>query len=230
MGRRKARRLLVLHGAKGLDAIRAAAGQIPVEERSRAELDRMAGGARHQGVILETAQLPVFSLRTWLERPIASDAVLVLLDGIEDPHNFGAIIRSAAALGAVAVVFGKDRAAPLSPVVAKAAAGALERIDLIRVTNVTRAIQSLQQAGFWVAALDPEGDQLLWDADLTGRVALVIGGEGQGIRRLVGEHCDLHLRIPLTGPISSLNASVSAAVALTECARQRQSRIAPRAT
>jgi 23S rRNA (guanosine2251-2'-O)-methyltransferase len=119
------------------------------------------------------------------------------------------------------VVFGKHRSAPISPVSVQSAAGAMEYIELVRATNLARTLDGLKEAGFWIAALDPEGDQLLWKADLTGRIAIVVGSEGKGIRRLVLESCDFRLRIPLQGAITSLNASVSASVALVECLRQR---------
>lgn len=221
-GRRAPRRLIVLRGATGLEDIRAAAA-IPVEEAAREDLDRLAPGLAHQGVILETDPLRVFELRGWLDKgPFAPDAFLVVLDGLEDPHNFGAIIRTAAACGAAGVLFAKDRAAPLSPAVFKAAAGGVEYVDLIQVTNLARSLRQLKEAGFWAAALEADAQQILWDADLRGRMALVIGGEGHGIRRLVRENCDLEVRIPISGPITSLNASVSAAIAMAECVRQRR--------
>lgn len=220
--KRTARRLFLLRDGKGLDAIKSAAGPVPVEERPRVELDAMANGATHQGVVLEADPLPRIPIDQWIARTVASDAVVVILDGIEDPHNFGAIVRSASACAASAVVFGKDRSAPLSAVAMKSAAGAMEYIDLIEVTNLVRAVDALKKAGFWIAGLDAEADQDLWDADLKGRIGLVVGSEGKGVRRLMAKHCDFHLRIPLTGPITSLNASVSAAIALAECVRQRR--------
>ncbi len=220
--KRTARRLLLLRDATGLDDIRAAAEHVPVETCSRADLDALAKGATHQGVVLEADPLPRVTLVEWLTWPIARDAVLVILDGVEDPHNFGAIVRSAAACGASAVMFGKDRSAPISPVSVKSAAGAMEYIDLIEVTNLVRAVEAVKKAGFWIAALDAKAEQVLWDTDLKGRVGLVIGSEGKGVRRLVAKNCDFHLRIPLTGAITSLNASVSAAIALAECLRQRR--------
>jgi len=220
--KRPARRLFLLRGGKGLESIRRAANQIPVEDCSRSDFDDLPKGANHQGVVLEDAPIPRVTLDEWLTWPISSDAVVVVLDGVEDPHNFGAIVRSAAACGANGIVFGKDRSAPLSAVTMKSAAGAVEYIDLIEVTNLVRAVDALKQAGFWIARLDAQADQDLWDADLQGRVGLVIGSEGKGVRRLVAKHCDLPLRIPLTAPITSLNASVSAAVTLAECLRQRR--------
>ena len=221
-GKRPARRLFVLDGARGLEDILRAASGIQVDQCSRRELDAMVQGETHQGVILEAEALPLHDLDAWLARLGARpDAVAVLLDGIEDPHNFGAIVRSAAACGAAGVIFAKDRSAPLSSVAMKSAAGAMEHIDLVRVTNLVRSIQAMQSAGFWIAALDADGDQDLWDANLTGRIGMVIGSEGKGVRRLVSEKCDLRLRIPIAGPITSLNASVSAGIAFTECLRQR---------
>lgn len=220
--KRTARRLFLLRDAKGLEVLREAAGRVPIEECSRAELDEMANGATHQGVILEADPLRLVSLDDWLNWPVSHDAVVVILDGVEDPHNFGAIVRSAAACGANAVLFGKDRSAPISPASMKSAAGAMEYIDLLEVTNLVRAVEAMKKAGFWIAALDADAEQVLWDCDLQGRIGLVIGSEGKGVRRLMGKHCDFHLRIPLTGPITSLNASVSAAIALAECLRQRR--------
>jgi len=220
-GTRPARKLFVLRGARDLGVIRDAAGTLPVEEVSRADLDHIAQGGPHQGVILRADPLPLHGIKEWLARIDRPDAVAVVLDGIEDPHNFGAIVRSASACGAVGAIFGKDRAAPISAAALKSAAGAMEHLALVRVTNITQGLESLKKAGFWIAALEADADQLLWDADLTGRIALVIGSEGKGIRRLVYEHCDFRLRVPMTGPIGSVNASVCAGIALAECLRQR---------
>lgn len=219
--RRKALQLFILDSAKGLDEIRHAAGHVAVHTVPRQELDRLANGGTHQGVVLHANPIPVRPLAEWLARPLAEDAFIVILDCVEDPHNFGAIIRSAAACGASAVLFARDRSAPLSPAALKSAAGAAEHIDLVQVPNIARAADQLKKHGFWLAALMPESPQLLWDADLRGRIAIVVGNEGAGIRPLVQKQCDLGLRIPLTGPITSLNASVSAAIALVECVRQR---------
>lgn len=222
-GKRRARRLFALRDGKGLEAIAAAAAGIPIEWRNRAELDKLAPGAVHQGVILEAEPIPLLPVEQWLKQAHPADAYVVVLDCIEDPHNFGAIVRSAAACGAHAVIFAKDRSAPISPASIKSAAGAMEYIDLVVAVNLVRALEGLKKAGYWVAGLEADAPLNLWEGDLKGRVALVIGSEGKGIRRLVREHCDFLLRIPLTGPISSLNASVSAAVALVECMRQRAS-------
>jgi 23S rRNA (guanosine2251-2'-O)-methyltransferase len=221
--KRKAHGLFILREGKGGETIRseAAANGVPIHECSRADLNRLLPAGVHQGVALHVDPLPVLKAECWAQSPFSPEAIVVALDGVEDPHNFGAIVRSAAACGACAVVFGKDRAAPISHVSVKSAAGAMEYMDLVQATNLVRTLDALKEAGFWIAGLDAQAPQNLWDADLTGRVVLVIGSEGKGIRRLVREHCDLHLRIPLTGPITSLNASTSAAAALAECLRQR---------
>ncbi len=220
--KRQSHKLYLLERGEGLDSIREAANGIPILYVGRKDLDRLAGGGVHQGVLLETEPLPLLTLEDWLAQSPPQTALALLLDGITDPHNFGAMVRSAAALGAAGVIFPKDRAAPLSPAAVKAAAGAMEHIDLVRVTNLVRCIDKLKQDGFWIAALDPDGDRPIWRADLTGRLGLVIGSEGKGIRRLVHENCDLFLTIPLPGPLPSLNAAASAAIALAECLRQRQ--------
>lgn len=221
-GKRAPRRLFVLDSAKGLDEILKLARAVPRTPATRQELDRMCQGGVHQGVILIADPLPVLELRAWLEGNVPSDAFVAVLDSIEDPQNFGAIVRSAAALGAAAVIYARDRAAPLSPAAVKASAGGVEYVDLIQAPNVARALRSLKDAGFWVAALDAEAPKSLWETDLTGRTAVVIGNEGTGIRRLVRESADYQISIPLSGAISSLNASVSAAIAFAECRRQRQ--------
>jgi len=220
--KRRPRRLYCQAQARGLERLLDAAEDVPVETRSAAELDQLAGGVVHQGVVLDADPLPLYRPEDWSQGSLPADAVVVLLDGVEDPHNFGAIVRSAAAWGALAVVFGKDRAAPISPASLKSAAGAMEHIDLLQATNLVRGIDAFKKVGFWVSALEDSAPQDIWAADLRGRVVLVVGSEGEGIRRLVREHCDSHLRIPLPGPIKTLNASVSAAIALAECTRQRK--------
>jgi 23S rRNA (guanosine2251-2'-O)-methyltransferase len=226
-GKRAAHTLYIQTGAQGLEHIAAKAGKIPVKQADRATLDRLARGVLHQGVVLEAAPLPVLDLHDLLESGLPGGALLMILDGVEDPHNFGAIVRSAAACGAHAVLFAKDRAAPLSAAMTKAAAGAVEYIALVEVTNLVRAMGQLQEAGCWLAALEANAAQDLWDADLTGRMGIVVGSEGKGVRRLVRERCDLVLRIPLAGPINSLNASVAAGAVLTECLRQRRAHAVP---
>lgn len=219
--KRRARKLFYLGSAQGLEEILDAAAGIPVETRDRHALDQMTAGVPHQGVVLDAEPLPLLSVNDWLGRlGDAPQACALLLDGIEDPHNFGAVIRSAAAFGVSGVFFGKDRAAPLSTSTMKAAAGAVEHVPLVQVTNLSRGMRQLKEAGFWVSGLDASGDRLLWEADLRGRSLIVVGSEGEGIHRLVRESCDFLVRIPIEGAITSLNASVSAAIALAEWKRQ----------
>lgn len=225
-GRRPAQRLYLLRGSTGLDAIRDAAN-CPIQICDRRKLDDLAKGQVHQGVVLDAGALPVANGDQWVKQDFPADAIVVVLDGIEDPHNFGAIVRSAVACGVHGIAFGKDRAAPLSPAAMKSAAGAMEHAELVQVTNLVRFLEGLKEAGFWIAAFDEDAPKSLWEADLGGRIALVIGSEGKGVRRLVGEHCDFHVRIPLPGPLTTLNASVSAGVALVECLRQRQTSSPP---
>jgi 23S rRNA (guanosine2251-2'-O)-methyltransferase len=221
-GRRKALRLYLLRGADGVEEIRRAARGVPAEELPRDQLDKLTRGQVHQGVVLRAGPVPLRDLREWLAQDLAPDAFVAVLDEVADPQNFGAIIRSASALGAGAVIFGKDRAAPLSSAAVKAAAGAVEHVDLIQVANIPNALKQLGQAGFWSTGLAGEADRDLWDIDLTGRCALVFGSEGDGLRRLVRERCDHLARIPMHGAISSLNVSACAAVSLAECLRQRR--------
>lgn len=186
----------------------------------RRDLDKMSEGVRHQGVLLHAGPLPVLSIKDWLEKHGEAECALLVLDSIMDPMNFGAIIRSAAAFGAGGVLFAKDRAAPISASVVKAAAGGVEYIDLVQATNLVRDLQQVKKHGFWVSAFEAEGAQTLWEASLQGRTAMIIGSEGEGIRRLVREQADFLVSIPMRGELPSLNASVSAGIALGEWLRQ----------
>lgn len=214
--------LYVYDRLKDLDEILACAKNITVRKADHKQLDDLSFGVKHQGVVLRAAPLPVFTIEDWMHRHKETSQVLIVLDGIEDPQNFGAIVRSAAACGASGVLFAKDRSSPITTAAMKAAAGGMEYIDLIQATNVVRALAQLKEQGFWIAAFDADAKKTLWEADFTGRSALIIGSEGAGIRRLVREHADFVVSIPLAGAISSLNASVSAGVALAEWLRQNR--------
>lgn len=172
-------------------------------------------GAVHQGLALHTAPLPELDLLDILDHQDASDAPpLLFLDQVTDPHNVGAIIRSAAAFGAAAVIV-QDRHAPqITGTLAKSASGALEHIPVVRVTNLARALEAVADAGYFRVGLAGEADQELNKANLAGKTAIVLGAEGPGLRRLTREKCDLLVRLPTRGPISSLNVSNAAAVAL----------------
>lgn len=192
---------------------------VAVDDR---RLDGLAGGARHQGVValVEETRQPMDLHQVLVD--CTEPAFLLLLDGVTDPHNLGACVRSADAMGAQAVVIPKDRSAGVTPAVAKAASGALESVPLITVTNLARAMQELKDAGVWVYGAAEEAAQSLFDIALDGPVAWVLGAEGQGLRRLTRETCDALVRIPMFGQVESLNVSVAAALCLYETRRQRQ--------
>jgi 23S rRNA (guanosine2251-2'-O)-methyltransferase len=194
-----------------------------VRHAPRARLDKLSGSDRHQGVVAVVADFRYSELEELLAA--ASEAnqppLLVVLDGVEDPHNLGAIIRSAQALGAHGVVIPRDRAVGVTPVVAKASAGAVERCRVARVTNIARSLEELKAAGVWTVALAADGERTLEDVGLQGAIAIVLGSEGEGVRPLVRRSCDFVARIPMKGGFESLNVSATAAVALYEAARQR---------
>lgn len=224
-------RLWVADGAlaKGAAAeilSRAREVRLRVDHAPRERLGQMAEGGVHQGVVAELKAFEYVELEDLLDAAQASGrpALIAVLDGIQDPHNLGAIIRSAHALGAHGVVLPKDRAAAVTGTVAKASAGAVEHCPVARVVNLSRALEQLKEAGLWIAAADPTGTQALWEAPLDGPLAVVVGAEGEGVRKGVLAHCDFRLRIPMLGKVDSLNASVSAGLVLYEAARQRGTR------
>jgi 23S rRNA (guanosine2251-2'-O)-methyltransferase len=212
-------RLLVAQGAGGprvqeiIDLARRAS--IPVRFEPRAALDRLAGTSAHQGVVAMAAAQRYADLDG-----VATCEMLVVLDGVEDPHNLGAIIRTAHAAGAGAVVIPERRAAGVTDVVAKAAAGAIEHLPVVRVTNINRALEELKQRGFWIYGLDERGAETYDQVEYASPAAVVLGGEGKGLHEQVRKHCDALVRIPVTGPISSLNVSVAAGVMLFEWRRR----------
>jgi 23S rRNA (guanosine2251-2'-O)-methyltransferase len=204
---------------------RAREAGVRVQKVPRERLHALAQGGVHQGIVAEVRAFAYAELEDVLAAAKASDRppLLVVLDGIQDPQNLGAIIRSAHALGAHGVVVAKDRAAGLTGAVAKASAGALAHTPVARVVNLSRALEQMKEAGFWTVAADPDGKDTAWQARLDGPLAVVVGAEGPGIRKGVLDHCDLRVRIPLAGQVASLNASVSAALLLYEICRQRAS-------
>ena len=192
-----------------------------VERIPRSELDRVARGVRHQGAIAFASELSVTPLD---EVALDAGALVVALDEIQDPQNFGAVIRSAVAMSASAIVWPEHRSAPLSPSTFRASAGAIEHATLCRVSSLPPALDDLRQRGLAVVGLDMTGTTSIDQVDLTGPVALVVGAEGKGLRKTVKRSCDTLARLPMPGPIDSLNASVAVAIALYECVRQRGAR------
>lgn len=192
-----------------------------VHKAPRQRLDRLAGTDRHQGVVAVVADFRYANLQDLLPQQGATGALLVVLDGVEDPHNLGAIIRSAHALGADGVVIPRDRAVGVTPAAAKASAGAVEHCPVARVVNISKAVEQLKVHGVWTVALSQRAQRKISDIDLALPTALVLGSEGEGIRPLVERTCDLSARIPMPGELESLSVSAAAAIALYEVSRQR---------
>lgn len=197
---------------------------IDVRRVTQQALDGVAGGLRHQGAAARYA-----AARTYEEQDLpglleAADghALVLVLDGVQDPHNLGACLRSAAAAGATAVIIPKDKAVQVTATVRKTSAGAADTVPVIRATNLARILRDLQKLGVWIYGLAGDAEQSLYGLDLRGNVALVLGGEADGLRRLTREHCDGLVGIPMPGGFESLNVSVATGVALFEAVRQRQ--------
>lgn len=202
---------------------------IPVRFEDRVQLDRAAGGERHQGVVGIAASRTTVDIEDLLsvdgktgEQAASPEQLLVLLDGIEDPHNLGAIARTALAAGADGVVIPERRAAGLTETVERVSAGALAHLPVVRVKNLARVMEQLKEAGFWLVGLDEHAPKLYSDIDYKGRVAIVMGSEGTGLHELIRKNCDFLVSIPTTGPVRSLNVSVAAGVVLFEAVRQRK--------
>jgi 23S rRNA (guanosine2251-2'-O)-methyltransferase len=191
---------------------------------NRDALNREAPHAVHQGVIAVVAAREYALLDDILQIPSQrrQSPLFLILDGVEDPRNLGAILRTAEAAGTHGVIIPERRAAGLTETVAKAAAGALEYVPVVKVVNIVNTIEEIKKAGIWVAAAEADGEILLWDADFSRPTALVLGGEDRGVRRLVREHCDYTLSLPIRGRINSLNVSVATGVLLYEVLRQRK--------
>jgi 23S rRNA (guanosine2251-2'-O)-methyltransferase len=212
-------RVLIARGAAGvrlqeiIDLARERS--VPLRFEPREALDRASSGAVHQGVMAFGAA----HVYTELDQAIRGAQLLVVLDGVEDPHNLGAIIRTAQAAGASAVLVPDRRAAGLTETVAKASAGALEHLPVVRVGNVSQTLQDLKKRGFWIYGLDERGSQPYGETEYTRPTVFVLGGEGRGLHELVKKHCDVLVRIPMAGAIASLNVSVAAGIILFEWRR-----------
>jgi 23S rRNA (guanosine2251-2'-O)-methyltransferase len=193
---------------------------VPVRREERSVLDKLAAGVVHQGIIAIAGEASYASIERVFE---ATLPCVVVLDGVEDPHNLGAVIRTSEACGVSGVVVPERHSAPLSATVAKASAGAIAYMPVIRVGNIATTLDDFKKQGLWVIGVDEEGDRLWTDFDYTVPVALVFGGEHRGLRRLVREHCDVVVRLPMLGKVAALNVSVTAGVVLYEVVRQRSS-------
>jgi len=218
------REIWVAHGRglKGLEDIIGVAESkgIPMSKVERSQLDSLTKRAPHQGVVGFIDQFNYADLDEVLQRD-EGDPFLLILDGIEDPRNLGALIRTADACGVWGVIIPKDRAAGITPAVVKSSAGAVFHIPLVRVTNISSTLRKLKERGIWVAGAATEAPAEIYDHDLAIPLAVVIGGEGRGIRPLVKRECDLLASIPMKGKVTSLNASVAGAIILYEVLRQR---------
>ncbi|WP_397450180.1 23S rRNA (guanosine(2251)-2'-O)-methyltransferase RlmB [Pseudomonas sp. NA-150] len=201
--------------------------RVPVGQAERREMDVWVEGV-HQGVVADVSPSQVWGeamLDELLDRTEGAPLLLVL-DGVTDPHNLGACLRTADAAGALAVIVPKDKSATLTPTVRKVACGAAEVIPLVAVTNLARTLEKLQQRGLWVVGTAGEAEQELYQQDLTGPTILIMGAEGKGMRRLTRDHCDYLVRLPMAGSVSSLNVSVATGVCLFEALRQRSAKAA----
>lgn len=208
------RELLRLAKEKGVTSIMA----------SIADLNRLCGGAAHQGVVAEVRASAALDENGLLDLLVAapSPALVLVLDGVTDPHNLGACLRTADAAGVVAVVAPRDRAVGLTPAVRKVATGAAETVPFAQVTNLARTLRDLKTAGLWIVGTAADAERELHAADLTGPLAIVMGSEGQGLRRLTRDCCDFCIRLPMMGAVESLNVSVATGIVLFEALRQRR--------
>ncbi|HET9994716.1 MAG TPA: 23S rRNA (guanosine(2251)-2'-O)-methyltransferase RlmB [Candidatus Acidoferrum sp.] len=199
---------------------------VPVRFEDRGQIDRMANSKDHQGVVALAAARAPATLEDILARANAGHGqlgLIVLLDGVEDPHNLGAIIRTALAAGAHGVVVPERRAAGLTDTVARASAGALAHLPVAKVTNLVRTMEELKEAGYWLVGLDEAGEKSYTEVDYTSPVGIVLGGEGKGLHELTRKRCDFVVSLPTSGPVKSLNVSVATGVVLFEALRQRGS-------
>jgi len=217
-------RIVIASGRHGerLEAIvrLAKARGVPVRFEDRQQVDRLAGTRDHQGITALAAAKPAVDLEDLL-RERSAQGLLVLLDGIEDPHNLGAIVRTSLAAGAKGVVIPERRAAGLTDTVERSSAGALAHLPVARVKNLVRAMEEIKEAGYWLVGLDERAENIYTEVDYKGSVGIVLGGEGEGLHELTRKRCDFLVSIPTTGPVRSLNASVAAGVVLFEAVRQR---------
>ena len=201
----------------------AEAKKIPVERVEASQLKSLTGTDQHQGLGARTSRFPLSGISDIIDniRPNDTNPLLLLIDNVMDPHNLGALVRTAICVGVNGIIIPKDRSVSPTPAVSRASAGALEHIHLVRVTNMVNTIEALKEKGLWIVGMEKTSAKSIFFSDLTGHVAIVIGGEEKGMRPLIKKHCDFLMSIPQAGPVSSLNASVAGAVAMYEAFRQR---------
>ena len=198
---------------------------VPVHRREKIDLTRMCASSHHQGIALEVEPFRYADLDDLLaasQQPETA-ALILVLDGIQDPHNLGALIRSAACAGANAVIIPRDRACGVTAAVEKASSGAVETISVVQATNIVQTLETMKNYGYWVYGLVGGESQSLYDVKFSGKTVLVVGGEGEGIRPLVRKQCDVVMAVPQYGGVSSLNASVAGGIAMFEIARKLRS-------
>ncbi len=210
------------HGNRMEEIVRRARERgVPVRFEDRNQIDRLAGSRDHQGVIALAASRATLALEDLLAKK-TGDPLLVLLDGVEDPQNLGAIVRTGLASGVDGVIIPERRAAGLTEAVSRASAGALEHLPVARVKNLVRAMEQLKEAGYWLIGLDETAKQIYTEEKFTGNIGIVLGGEGHGLHELTRKRCDFIVSIPTTSPVRSLNVSVAAGIVLFEAVRQRR--------
>ena len=221
---RSVNKIFVANGSNNQKIIELAKNsKIVTEFVERSKLDKLCNGANHQGVIAQVAAIQYSTVEEILEIAASKNepSFIILLDELEDPHNFGAILRTADAVGVHGVIIPKRRSVSLNSTVAKTSAGAMEYVKVAQVTNVAQTLKNLREENLKIVGGDMTGENLFSNVDLTGGIVLVIGNEGKGIRRLTKENCDVLIKIPMRGKINSLNASVAGAVLMYEVFRQR---------
>ncbi|MBM7623964.1 23S rRNA (guanosine(2251)-2'-O)-methyltransferase RlmB [Sporohalobacter salinus] len=217
--------ILIYQNAEGINKLvkKAKSKGIKIKRVSKEKLDNLADSYSHQGVIAFGEPIRYLSLEQLIDKAYnETDAPLfIFLDEIKDPHNFGSVLRTADAVGAQGVIIPKRRSVGLTPAVAKASTGAIEYMPVAQVTNLVRAMEKLKEKKFWIAGADMEAERTCYQQDLTGPFGIVIGSEGEGMRRLVKERCDFLVKLPMKGRINSLNAAVAGSILMYESLRQR---------
>jgi 23S rRNA (guanosine2251-2'-O)-methyltransferase len=209
------------HGERIEEVVRRAKSRgVPVRFENRQQVDRLSGTRENQGIAALAAAKPAIGLEDLL-REKKERGLLVLLDGVEDPHNVGAIVRTSLAAGADGVIIPERRAAGLTDTVERASAGALAHLPVARVKNLVRAMEEIKEAGYWLVGLDERAEKNYTEIDLRGSIGIVLGGEGEGLHELTRKRCDFLVSLPTSGPVRSLNVSVAAGVMLFEAVRQR---------